>query len=204
MKKVLVATLALAFCVPASADLVVYKISSREAVARYSDPNNCLKVKLSETMWVILDVNEPNLAALECDRRDLGDDDIMDGAVFKTFKAGRDRFYGSELWPGNFSLVAYILNEQATLRIGICYVECVMEGKIGRRDILPRSLAGYCTIAGGGTVGEGSCRARLDTSLARIIEEEGYITVAEVLAYLESIQPDDATEIDICDPFSVL
>jgi len=196
MKKLLLVMLVLAFCIPASAELVIYKITCRETLFDRTD--DCPeKVSLRETMWLILDVDPAEVDLLQCgDDVFLGDDAVPTAGIFKTWKLDRWK-----LWDDGFmfNVRFYILDGQVCVEMPFCSSRCVMKGRT-RGGIAPRSLNGHCVSFGDTAFGKAACSARLDRRMMRKFNRENISTVGDALDYLESIQPYDAIQGDACDP----
>jgi hypothetical protein len=180
--------------------LVVYNITCKEGVALYMD-EDCPKAEITESIWLILDVNEAELANLECgDVETTGGSVIADAWLFKAWKLGRHRFYGSASLLDEGDMTVYILDRQLVVVTELCDATCVMEGKLGR-DNSVRSLKGCCIIDGATMIGEGICSARLDRRLMRRVEKLELTSIDDILGYLQTSQSLRAQEVDICDPF---
>jgi hypothetical protein len=198
MKKVLLATLVLAFCVPASAELVIYKIRCRE---RVFDPNEiCPDIeRIDETIWLILDVNTAELKDLGCgDTEGVGGRVIKEAVIFKIWRIDGRKIYDFYSWD---DMVVYVLDGEVLIWTQFCDATCIMEGNIDPEYFL-KSLKGQILINGQYT-GQGDCRARLNTKLMETALEKGWTSTAEVLDHLERMQPKRVKQGDMCDPFFI-
>ena len=192
MKKLLILVLVLAFCIPASAELIVYKMTCRErAFDRAAD---CpVREGLAETMWLVLDVDLEKLELLECGEVEgLGGEVITDAAIFKTWRLGRDRFYD---YGSVDDIDLYVLDGQVCVVTQSCGAMCVMFGNYNRR-----TLSGYCIIDQQ-YLGYGSCYARLDVLLLKKAAREGWTEIDDILNYLEDKQPKNAQQGEMCAPY---
>lgn len=183
------------FCIPASAELVVYKMTCRERL--FDQSQDCpAKEVLAETMWLVIEVDPEELALLECGDSDgVGGDAIIDAAIFKTWNLGREKLYDSA--PVD-DMAVFVLDDHIGILMRQCGVTSVVFGKISKIG-LPRSLTGHM-ISEGQYIGEGNCHARLNTRLTRMAYEEGW-SIGDVLGYLEDKQPKKAEQGNMCDPF---
>jgi hypothetical protein len=198
MKKVLVAMLVLAFCVPASAELVIYKIRCRE---RVFDPNEiCPDIKrIDEIIWLVLDVDMAELKDLGCgDTEGVGGCVIKEAVIFKTWRIDGRKIYDFYSWD---DMVVYVLDSEVLILSQFCDATCIMEGKIDPENFL-KNLKGQILI-NGQYIGQGNCWARLDTKLMETALEKEWTSTAEVLDHLEKMQPKRVKRGDICDPFFI-
>lgn len=203
MKKLLFVTLLAALCVQASAELLIYNMSSRENLG-VLDPNSdgeCPRVILKETIWLVLDVNSTDLLALECaDVAAFGEGEVIaDAYLFKSWSYDRVKYFATVQVD---DIYAYRLDNDFVLVMDYCDTAVFMTGRAAASDA-PASFSGYCIIEGTTYVGEGSCSARLSRTLRKKGEKLEWTTIEDVLDYLEGIQPGRAVEGDVCDPLGM-
>jgi len=201
MKKLLFIIIVTAFCIPASAELVIYKISCREKLFDPSDdcPEN---VVLNEKMLLILDIDPAEVQLLECgDQVNLGHPAVPDAQIFKTWKLGRQKLWDDSVLTDPIAL--FVFDDQVFFDLPVSCNFCFMEGRTRGADITPRNLYGCYVATHGQVIGEGTCRARLDKRTMRSLKRKGITTVDDALDYLVSIQPDDAIQGSTCDLLSL-
>lgn len=200
MKKLLFVMLLAAVCFPASAELAIYRMTIREGLGVFDAELECPKVRLTETMWLVLDIDYEALEELECgDIADLGGEAVLDAAVFKAWSFGGVKFFDAMEVE---DLYIYILSDDIAVVTEFCGARCIMEGKLRRNDV-PRSLKGYLQIEDGTYIGEGTCNARFSSTLKQKGIKQGWEDIYDAFDYLYSIQPNRAVEGDMCDPLGL-
>lgn len=200
MKKLLLLVVILAMCIPASAELLIYKMNFREKV--FTADDDCpSSTTLNEAIWLVIDINDVNIADVNCgDILELDPNGVVaDAGMFKTWKLNGEHLSDT---PEVTLLDYHILDgNKIAIVFEFCDSTSMLEGT-AKTGLSAKSLKGS-GINNGTIVGSGTVTARIDGRLTKIVERGGedYDTVDEVIAYLEDLY-DDYLAGDACDPLS--